>query len=54
MKQHTSQKFGIKKLTIAKINTASLHKIKGGTSKPPLDEPTVNDDIGDTICYMVH
>ncbi len=54
MKKQSSQKFGIKKFTIAKINTALLHKIKGGTSVPTDALPTVNDGARDTICYMVH
>ncbi|WP_299244164.1 hypothetical protein [uncultured Aquimarina sp.] len=49
MKQNLSKKIGIKKFIIAKINTASLSKIKGGTSIPPSNESSFNGDLH-TVC----
>ncbi|MFD2563789.1 class I lanthipeptide [Aquimarina rubra] len=35
MKEDKLQKLNFKKLTVAKIDTSALNKIKGGTSIPP-------------------
>jgi len=37
MKEQNFEKLNFKKLTVAKIDTTFLNKIKGGTSIPPIE-----------------
>lgn len=53
MKKHNSQKLNLEKLTITKIDTALLYKIKGGTSIPP-QNTVVDDAAGDPICFYAN
>ncbi|WP_255412220.1 MULTISPECIES: class I lanthipeptide [Aquimarina] len=49
MKKHNTNKISLKKLTITRINVASLQVIKGGTSR--VSDTTVYNMEADGICY---
>ncbi len=51
MKENISQKIGIKKLTITRINVTSMSKVIGGTSLPTQREVRAGHEQG--VCYEV-
>ncbi|WP_271782405.1 class I lanthipeptide [Aquimarina algiphila] len=51
MKKQNTNKISLKKLTITRINVASLQSIKGGTSN--VTDNTVLEVDGDGVCYDI-